>query len=246
MTTTRTATAAADHELRVTDLGTVLSVWAHPDDETYLAGGIMAAVRDLGGRVVCVTATRGESADENATSAARSALAATRTRELSEAFDVLGIDEHHWLDLPDGGLEALDPATPVARIAALLDEVRPDTVLTFGPDGVTGHPDHRTVNRWVLRAIASAGVEPRVLHPVATGRAIEYDLAREFDMWALGGPRQCPTEKVALRLRLAGAELDRKVDALLAQRSQTEDLAAAIGLDRYRTWVSVEAYAHPA
>ena len=41
-------------------LGTVLGVWAHPDDEAYLAGGLMAAAVDAGARVVCVTATRGE------------------------------------------------------------------------------------------------------------------------------------------------------------------------------------------
>ena len=46
--------------MRVTDLGTILGVWAHPDDEAYLSGGLMAMARDAGARVVCVTATRGE------------------------------------------------------------------------------------------------------------------------------------------------------------------------------------------
>jgi LmbE family N-acetylglucosaminyl deacetylase len=47
----------------LTSLGTVLTVWAHPDDETYLAGGVLARLSDAGQRVVCVTATRGEAAD---------------------------------------------------------------------------------------------------------------------------------------------------------------------------------------
>ena len=42
------------------DLGTVMTIWAHPDDETYLVGGLAAALTDAGHRVVCVTATRGE------------------------------------------------------------------------------------------------------------------------------------------------------------------------------------------
>ena len=59
------------HERRATPydataLGTVLTVWAHPDDEAYLAGGLLAAVRDAGNRAVCVTATRGEAADPQA------------------------------------------------------------------------------------------------------------------------------------------------------------------------------------
>ena len=41
-------------------LGTILGIWAHPDDEAYLSGGLMALARDTGSRVVCVTATRGE------------------------------------------------------------------------------------------------------------------------------------------------------------------------------------------
>src|SRR5687767_15747549 len=44
----------------VAGLGTVLGIWAHPDDEAYLSGGLMAMARDHGSRVVCVTATRGE------------------------------------------------------------------------------------------------------------------------------------------------------------------------------------------
>ena len=46
--------------LEVADLGTILSVWAHPDDETFLAAGHMAATADAGARVVCVSATAGE------------------------------------------------------------------------------------------------------------------------------------------------------------------------------------------
>ena len=44
----------------VAELGTILGIWAHPDDEAYLSGGLMALARDNGQRVVCVTATRGE------------------------------------------------------------------------------------------------------------------------------------------------------------------------------------------
>ena len=53
--------------------------------------------------------------------------------------------DHRWLDYPDGGCAAVDAEEAVARIAAIIDEVRPDTVLTFGPDGGTGHPDHIAV-----------------------------------------------------------------------------------------------------
>src|SRR5438128_2438170 len=75
------------------DLGTVLGVWAHPDDETYLTAGLMArTVRD-GGRVVCVTATRGEegSFDEELWPSER--MGAVREAELLRSLEVLGVRE---------------------------------------------------------------------------------------------------------------------------------------------------------
>ena len=90
-------------------LGTVLTVWAHPDDEAYLVGGLLALLTDAGQRAVCVTATRGEAADPDARPAERTALAALRTEELESALAVLGVTEHHWLDQPDGGCADVDP-----------------------------------------------------------------------------------------------------------------------------------------
>ena len=221
-------------------------MWAHPDDETYLAGGLVATLRDDDARVVCVTATRGEAADPHATDEQREALAAIRTRELEEALSLLGVTEHHWLDCPDGGCTSIDSAAPVGRLAALLGEVRPDTVLTFGPDGFTGHPDHREVSRWVDRAVEQSAVRPRVLHAVATQEPVDPALDEQFGVFDLGRPRTCSDEEVAVRLRLQDAALDRKVAALLAQASQTSELVAAVGLERYRAWVATESFAPPA
>ena len=136
------------------DLGTVLSVWAHPDDETYLCGGVMAAAVRRGNRVVCVTATRGElgSTDEERWPPGP-ALAEVRTRELAASLAELGITEHVWLDYPDGGCADADADEAVARLRAIVDDVAPDTVLTFGPDGMTGHSDHITVGQWITEAV---------------------------------------------------------------------------------------------
>ena len=69
----------AQPQLTFADLGPTLAVWAHPDDETYLSGALLAALRDRGERVVCVTATRGEAADPDASEERRRDLAALRT-----------------------------------------------------------------------------------------------------------------------------------------------------------------------
>jgi LmbE family N-acetylglucosaminyl deacetylase len=226
-------------------LGTVLSIWAHPDDETYLTGGLSAALRDAGARVVCVTATRGEAADPDATPGQRVALAALRTRELVEALAVLGVTEHHWLDLPDGGCADMDVDEVVAKLACLVDEVRPDTVVTFGPDGFTGHPDHRAVSAWVDLALARSAARPLVLHAVGVEPAVDPALDTDFGVFELGRPRICTADEIELTVALTGAALDRKVEALLRQESQTAGLVAAVGLDRFRAWVATEHFAVP-
>src|SRR5690606_23651019 len=150
-------TARDDAPLGLADiasLGTVVGVWAHPDDESYLAGGLMAALVDAGCRVVSLTATLGEQGIPGVPGA----HAARRRRdELAAALEILGVRESHVLDIPDGACPDADEEVAVARIAALVAAVDPDTVLTFGPDGMTGHPDHRTVSRWAGRARAAAG-----------------------------------------------------------------------------------------
>lgn len=64
----------------LSQLGTVMTVWAHPDDETYLSGALCAMLRDAGQRVVCVTATRGEAGGPVGDDETRARLAALRTR----------------------------------------------------------------------------------------------------------------------------------------------------------------------
>ena len=236
------------HPLTPPDLGPTLAVWAHPDDETYLSGALLAALRDRGERVVCVTATRGEAADPDATDEQRRALAALRTRELEAAAAVLGIEEHVWLDLPDGGCAEVDPAPVVARLVDIADDMGARTILTFGPDGVTGHPDHCTVSAWVSAAAPLMHTRPRVLHAAFTPEEMEEyrDLNESFDIYTYGQPRLCPAEELVVFLQLDGAALERKVEALLAQASQTNGIVEAIGRDRYAAWVSREGFADPA
>src|SRR4051794_33715682 len=145
------------------ELGTVLGIWAHPDDETYLCGGLMAQASRAGSRVVCVTATRGELGSTDPVRwPAGPELAAVRTKELENALASLGVTEHVWLDYPDGGCADVGDEEPVARLRAIVESVRPDTVLTFGPDGMTGHDDHKSVWRWTMAATAGTSAKVHV------------------------------------------------------------------------------------
>jgi LmbE family N-acetylglucosaminyl deacetylase len=230
----------------IAELGTVLGVWAHPDDEAYLSGGIMALARDSGSRVVCVTATRGEHGTSEPQRWPPERLAVERERELAACLDVLGVCEHHWLGYADGGCASTRADEPVERLGEIVDEVRPDTVLTFGPDGITGHPDHSAISAWASAAFARAAPPGARLLQAAvpeqrarSWRAVEEELG----VYLPGYPVTTPDSELTLDVELDDDTLRRKVRALQAQTTQTAGLVAALGADRYAAWVRRESFA---
>lgn len=221
--------------LTVTELGTILGVWAHPDDEAYLSAGLMAAAVDAGQRVVCVTATRGGLGGDEA----------ERTAELAASLAVVGVTEHHWLPYRDGHCADIPDRYAVPRIAALIRAVRPDTVVTFGPEGMTGHPDHRAISRWTVAAFGSAAPPgARLLLATKTAQYVEQvgPLYAPYDVFGPGTPPRTVPADLAVDHWLAGAALERKVAALTAQRSQTAGLIAALGPVAYAGAVVEECF----
>jgi LmbE family N-acetylglucosaminyl deacetylase len=229
----------------VARLGTIASIWAHPDDETYLAGGIMAAAVANGQRVVCVSATAGEHGTDNPALWPPERLGTVRRLEAAAAMAVLGVTDHRWLGHPDGGLAGLDPAGPVAQIAGILAEVRPDTILTFGPDGGTFHPDHQTVSTWVGQAWQQTGRRGRLWHAAMTEEHLR-DWGDRSDQWGVfmtdDRPTGVPRDKLAFHMQLSGVDLDRKIVALCAMYTQIAPAIALLGEDEFRTGNAEEAF----
>jgi LmbE family N-acetylglucosaminyl deacetylase len=233
---------------RVTDaaeLGTVLGIWAHPDDEAFLSAGLMAAARDAGNRVVCVTATLGERGTDDPQRWPPERLGAVRALELRASLAALGVTEHHLLGVVDGTCAAQSHEAMVSRLAGLIRMVAPDTIVTFGPDGLTGHEDHQTVSAWATSARAVAAPAARLLYATTTQEFVEaWGPAREaFDVFLADGlPLRTPESELAAQLRLDDSQLDRKIVALRAQASQTTALFAALGEERVRRWWSTETF----
>jgi LmbE family N-acetylglucosaminyl deacetylase len=226
----------------VAELGTVMSVWAHPDDEAYLCGGLMAAAVDAGSRVVCVTATRGELGVTDPVRWPPEHLAEIREAEMAECLRALGVTEHHWLGYPDGGCASVDLAAGVTSVATLIEQIQPDTVLCFAPDGQTGHPDHMAVHQWTAEAVRRTGIG--ALHVVAnTPEFLDAHLDRFIELGAIVGDPPVPwTGPLSVDLALTPDLLDRKMAALAAQASQTEALRALVGEQWYREVFSVERF----
>ena len=226
----------------IRELGTIMSIWAHPDDEAYLCGGIMAKATAAGSRVVCVTATRGELGVTDPVRWPPEQLGAIREAEMAECLRLLGVREHHWLGYPDGGCAAIEPAEAVERLAGLLDDVRPDTVLTFAADGQTGHPDHVAVHHWTRSAVRQTGVG-ELLVVANTPEWLEEHLASMRELGVIVG--DSPTGwhgPLSIDMVLDDETLELKLAALAAQTSQTEAFRAVAGEDYYRKLASIERF----
>src|SRR5918997_5408508 len=126
-------------------------VVAHPDDDAYGVAAVVALHRsDPEFRFFLVHATDGEGgAIAEGSGATRETLGAVRREEDRRAWRTLGCSpyRHDWLGYPDGGLADVPYEELVGRIAEVLRAERPDVVAAFGPDGITGHPDHITIGR---------------------------------------------------------------------------------------------------
>jgi LmbE family N-acetylglucosaminyl deacetylase len=225
-------------------LGTILSIWAHPDDETYLAASTMAAARDRGQRVVCASATAGEHGTDDPSAWPPQRLGAVRRWESAAAMAILGVREHHVLGLADGSLVD-DDTVGLAWAGQLIDTVAPDTILTFGRDGMTHHPDHVAVHHWVTRAWNERGRRTRLLYATTTVEQIER-FGEMYESWGVymtdERPAGVPEADLTVHVRVAGADLDRKVAALRAMATQTSTVVAAIGLEAYAELVAEESF----
>lgn len=140
----------------------LMAVLAHPDDESLGVGGTLAKYAATGVDVFLVTATRGDGGrfrghrcgDERHPGPL--ALGDIRETELRAAATVLGVREVSVLDYHDQHLDHADPREAAGRIATHLRRLRPDVVITFGPDGGYGHPDHIAISQFTTAAIVAA------------------------------------------------------------------------------------------
>jgi LmbE family N-acetylglucosaminyl deacetylase len=180
----------------------LLGIFAHPDDETLCAGGTFAKHASAGAEVRVVSLTKGGAGQiRDASAATRATLTAVRAKELDAAGNELGLTETRCFDYPDGELAGIDSGTLVRLVSTLLVEIDPDVVITFAPDGFSGHPDHIAVGA----AVTAACYEMR------SGRSIRLFHCR------------APRSRMLLRNRLAEWVVE-----LASRFKGTEDFVRAL------------------
>jgi LmbE family N-acetylglucosaminyl deacetylase len=214
---------------------TILAVFAHPDDETFLVGGTLAHYARNGARVELLCLTEGEGG-VNALSGAKGKQALSRIRrvELEQCCEVLGIDLVGVRHYPDGGLSAVSPLELALVIGRAIAQRRPDVVLTFGPEGLTGHPDHLAIHRATALAFEWSAKAGSILFYAGLPEQIINRLSNRMEGW-LGKTRLGLSGQPAEQLPVAvditqTARL--KWEALNCHRSQVGSFSALSHTDK--------------
>ena len=136
----------------------IVAIFAHPDDERVI-GPLLSKLARQGRETHLVIATDGaKGVRDFAHIPAGPELAAERAKEANCAAKRLGVRRLHLLGLPDAGLASFDALGKLrTALVAIIDSVRPAAIITFGPEGGTGHPDHRLVGDVVTQIVQADG-----------------------------------------------------------------------------------------
>ena len=140
----------------------LMAVLAHPDDESLGIGGTLSKYAAEGVETFLLTATRGDGGRcgvhrlGDREHPGRAALGNRREHELRAAASVLGVKDVAVLEYPDSQVDSAKPDEVTTAIVDHLRRVRPHVVITFGPDGAYGHPDHIAISQFTTAAVVAA------------------------------------------------------------------------------------------
>ena len=160
-------------------------LFAHPDDETFAAGGAVAAYAAAGVACHLFCATDGDAGKSSGIAVAtRAELGPLRRAELAAAAGILGIRSVHLAGHADGALPEYDADALTGELVAFLREHRPQVVITFGPEGApNGHRDHRALSRAATAAFHLAARPTAYPEQLAAGRRVHQAARLYYVTW---------------------------------------------------------------
>jgi LmbE family N-acetylglucosaminyl deacetylase len=214
----------------------VACVFAHPDDDTFAVAGSLALHTGDELALTVVLATSGDAGRiADLSLATRETLARVREAEDAASWRVLGLEpELRFLRHADGGLRDLPPGGLAHEVRSVLEAVAPEVVITFGPDGVTGHDDHVAIGAAAteafeaIRTSATGSAFSRLLHTAIPRSALDRlnVLLRERGLEPMDPtqpfmPRGVPDAAIGARVDVSGV-YERKIEAIRCHKTQAE------------------------
>jgi LmbE family N-acetylglucosaminyl deacetylase len=166
---------------------TILAIFAHPDDEVSI-GPLLTHYAKRGVRVYLAVVTSGQQGVNSfAKIPAGDQLGGVREAESREACQAYGISEPFLLQEQDGTLSTMRRHDEIVdRLAQIIRQIRPSVIVTWGPDGLTGHPDHRAVSNLVTEVFQNSdelwkkGESPQKLYYVVFPKSKSSNLPKSF------------------------------------------------------------------
>ena len=238
-------------------------IFAHPDDESFGFGGLLSAFADAGYETTYVVGTRGEAGEILVPNlATRENLGEVREKELRAALKILGVGEVRFLGFRDSGMDGTpenddprafinqDVDSVASTVADIIIEKRPTVVLTYGPDGIYGHPDHLMAHKVGTAAVLVAGERgwqtPHLYYSAASQERIKR-LASIPNSPLANTPAEVlrtfgtPSDQITTWMDIRAYQ-DRKLAALRAHRSQVGDDGpfADMPEEDRKMWLSIE------
>ena len=161
-----------------------LGVYGHPDDETSASGGTMVKLSDKGHQVYVITATGGElgTLGTDGSKIKREDLASVRECELKTNMKAYGANPPFMLRYVDQELEKEDPEVLAIKILDIMHMVEPDVVSTFGPSGISNHPDHIAIHKSTLIAYEKYTNPTGENTPLLIYPSIPEDIAKMYNL----------------------------------------------------------------
>lgn len=220
-----------------------MGIWAHPDDETFCSGGIMAQAVDNGQTVICVTATKGEKGIQDAKRWPPGQIGDIRQKEIAQALKILGVKEHCWLDCADGACTQTPTKQIVEQIKQLIERYQPKTILTFGADGLTGHPDHQAVSKWAVEASKGSNIKVYCAAELREHYEQTHEADERFNIFFnVTRPLLSEVSDCDLILELTPEFLQKKCQALRAMPSQYQRMYDGLGDELFKKVFNTEAF----
>jgi LmbE family N-acetylglucosaminyl deacetylase len=226
----------------------LMTIFAHPDDESFGVAGSIAHATTTGRLVAVVCATRGEEGQiADPSLATPETLGQVREQELRTAVAAVGVSDLTFLDYIDGHLAEADQEEALGKVVRQIRRFRPDVVVTFDPKGGYGHVDHMAIHRLAVAGVAAAadparfpehlgeGVQPHRVRKVYYSAIPRERLlkmrdearARGEDFIPGGDEATIPVEEMGVplaeirtRIRLNDEEFTGKLNALFAHKTQ--------------------------
>ncbi len=194
----------------------LVCIFAHPDDESFGPGGTIHLYTKTH-EVYLICVTNGD-AGKNALGESGITLGEIRQEELRASSKLLGTKKVFFLNYADGSLNNLQYHEIAGKIKAITDELKPEVLMTFEPQGVSGHLDHIAASMITSYVFEKADYVKRIMY-----FCISREQSSKFGEYFIYRPEGYEEEAIHETVDISSARA-LKTESMKLHKSQTSDL----------------------